>query len=158
MPHVLVAAYVWGDRYVDVVNMRGADRVTAARLPQHDGLDIFAPHEVVWHYMGAIEPAVAALLRLPRPDHPDAPTTAYPAPLTLFVSSQELRPMSPTRQGRSACRWRDGTSEPDVSTSIASVCVVSVGRAAARYQSGGPACGAGCADALLVWRDLSSGS
>jgi hypothetical protein len=100
MPHVLVAAYVWGDRYVDVVNMRGADRVTAARLPQHDGLDIFAPHEVVWHYMGAIEPAVAALLRLPRPDHPDAPTTAYPAPLTLFVSSQELRPMSvkPGRQ------------------------------------------------------------
>jgi hypothetical protein len=94
MPHVLVAVYDWEDRYVDVVNMRGAGRVTAARLPKHDDLDIFAPHEVVWHYMGAVEPTVAALLRLPRPGHPDAPTTAYQAPLTLFVSSSEQRPMS----------------------------------------------------------------
>lgn len=99
-PHVLVAAYVWGDSYVDVVNMRGGDRVTTARLPKSDGLDIFAPHEVVWHYMGAVEPAVAALLRLPHPDHPDAPITAYRAPPTLFVSSDEQRPMSvkPGRQ------------------------------------------------------------
>ncbi len=100
MPHVLVAAYAWGDSYVDVVNMRGGDRVTAARLPKSDGLDIFAPHEAVWHYMGAVGPAVAVLLRLPPPDHPDAPTTAYQAPLTLFVSSREQRPMSvtPSRQ------------------------------------------------------------
>jgi hypothetical protein len=32
---------------IDVVNMRGADRVTAARLPKYDGLDIFAPHQAV---------------------------------------------------------------------------------------------------------------
>jgi hypothetical protein len=96
LPHVLVAAYVWGDSYVDVVNMRGADRVTTARLPKSDGLDIFAPHEVVWHYMGAVAPAVTALLRLPSPDHPDAPTVAYHAPLTLFVSSDEQRPMTVT--------------------------------------------------------------
>lgn len=100
-PHVLVAPYVWGDSYVDVVNARGADRVTTARLPRSGGLDIFAPHQVVWHYMGAVEPAVAALLRLPHPDHPNAPTVAYQAPLTLFVSSDEQRPMSvkPGRQG-----------------------------------------------------------
>ncbi len=93
-PRVLVAVHDWGDRYVDVVNMRGADRVTAARLPKSDDLDIFAPHQAVWHYMGAVEPAVAALLRLPHPGHPDAPTTAYQAPLTLFVSSREQRPMT----------------------------------------------------------------
>lgn len=91
-PLVLVAAYNWGDGYVDVVTMRGADRVTAARLP--DNLDIFAPHQAVWHYMGALEAAVAAMLRLSPPGHPDAPVTAYPAPLTLFVSSREQRSMT----------------------------------------------------------------
>jgi hypothetical protein len=100
-PHVLVAAYVREEGYVDVVNMRGADRVTAARLPKFDGLDIFAPHQVVWHYMGTVESAVAALLRLPHPGHPDAPTTVYQAPLTLFVSSHEQRPMS-VKPGRYA--------------------------------------------------------
>lgn len=103
MPHALVAVYHWGgDGYVDVVNVRGADRVTTARLPKHDdGLDIFAPHQAVWHYMGAVEPAVCALLRLPHPGHPDAPTVAYQAPLTLFVSSHEQRPMT-IKPGRRA--------------------------------------------------------
>lgn len=93
-PHVLVAAYDWGDGYVDVVTMRGADRVTAARLPKHDGLDIFAPSCAVWHYMGALQPTVTAMLHLPPPNHPDSPTMIYPAPLTLFVDSHELRPMT----------------------------------------------------------------
>ena len=56
--------------------------------------DIFAPYQAVWHYMGALEPAVAAILRLPSPDHPDAPITTYAAPLTLFVSSREQRTMT----------------------------------------------------------------
>jgi hypothetical protein len=98
-PHVLVATYDWGDGYIDVINMRGADRVTAARLPKYDGLDIFAPHQAVWHYMGALQPAVAAMLRLPSPDHRDAPTTTYRAPLTLFVSSREQRTMT-VKSGR----------------------------------------------------------
>lgn len=97
MPHVLVAVYAWGDSYVDVVNVRGADRVTAARLPNSDDdLDIFAPHEAAWHYVGALRPTVTALLRLPPPGHPNAPTTTYQAPLTMFVSSHEQRPMSVT--------------------------------------------------------------
>jgi hypothetical protein len=93
-PHVLVALYDWRSQgYRDVINIRGADRVTAARLPT-DGLDIFAPTWAVWHYIGTLEPAVAAMLRLPPPGHPDAPTTAYPAPLTLFVAAHEQRPMT----------------------------------------------------------------
>jgi hypothetical protein len=98
-PRVLVATYDWGDSYIDITNMSGADRVTAARLPKYDGLDIFAPHQTVWHYMGALQPAVAAILRLPSPDHRDAPTTTYPAPLTLFVSSREQRTMT-VKSGR----------------------------------------------------------
>jgi hypothetical protein len=92
-PHVLVAAYR-RDTYIDMINIRSAERVTAARLPAHDGLDIFGPDQAVWHYMGALQPAVAAILRLPSPGQPDAPTVAYPAPLTLFVSSHEQRPMT----------------------------------------------------------------
>lgn len=93
-PHVLVAAYDWAEGYTDVVNIRGADRVTAARLPPYEGVDIFVPSWAVWHHIGALESTVAAMLGLPPPGHPDAPTALYRAPLTLFVSSHELRPMT----------------------------------------------------------------
>lgn len=92
-PHVLVSAYDWDD-YIDVINIRGINRVTAARLPKYDGLDIFAPSRAVWHYLGALEPAVAATLRLLPPHHPNAPTAIYLAPLTLFVASHEQQPMT----------------------------------------------------------------
>ena len=92
-PYVLVAAYNWGG-YIDVINIRGADRTTAARLPTYDSLDIFAPVQAVWHCLGTLEPTVAAILRLPPPHHPHAPTAPYPAPLTLFVASHEQRPMT----------------------------------------------------------------
>lgn len=93
-PHVLVAAYDWEEGYMDVINIRGADRVTAARLPTYEGLDIFAPSRAVWHHIGPLEPTVAAMLQLPPPNRRDAPVTIYPAPLTLFVSSHEQRPMT----------------------------------------------------------------
>jgi hypothetical protein len=94
-PYVLVSTYDWGNHgYIDIINIRGADRVTAARLPKRDSVDIFAPSQVVWHYMGALKPAVTAALRLPPPDDPDTPTGIYPAPLTLFVASDEQRPMT----------------------------------------------------------------
>lgn len=92
-PHVLVSTYDWGDCF-DVIAIRGIDRTTAARLPKYDDLDIFAPARTLWHYMGALELAVNAILRLPPPGHPDAPTTTYPAPLTLFVAFDEQRPMT----------------------------------------------------------------
>lgn len=98
-PHVLVSFFDWGG-YLDVINIRGADRVTAARLPIYDGLDIFAPTRAVWHYLGALEPTVAAMLQLPPPNHPDAPTVIYSAPLTLFVAAHERRPMT-VKPGRS---------------------------------------------------------
>ena len=59
----------------------------------------FSPSRAVWHYLGALEPAVAATLRLPPPKHPDAPTTTHPAPLTLFVASHEQRPMTVNQAG-----------------------------------------------------------
>ncbi|MGH3839553.1 MAG: hypothetical protein ACRDSF_28205 [Pseudonocardiaceae bacterium] len=94
-PHVLVSAYDWGSHgYIDVINIRGENRVTAARLPAYDGLDIFAPCRAVWHHIGDLAPSVTAILRLPPPGHPAAPTKTYPAPVTLFVASHEQRPMT----------------------------------------------------------------
>lgn len=105
-PHVLVAAYDWGD-YIDVINIRGADRVTAARLPKYVGLDIFAPSRAVWHYLGTLELTVAAIRRLPPPRHPNAPTTTYSAPATLFVPCHEQRPMT-TKPGKRRVERRSG--------------------------------------------------
>jgi hypothetical protein len=34
------------------------------------------------------------MLQLPPPDHRDAPAATYPAPLTLFMTSHEQRPMA----------------------------------------------------------------
>jgi hypothetical protein len=99
-PHVLVATYDWDHYgYLDIINIRSADRTIAARLPKYDDLDIFAPTRTVWHYMGALQPAVNALLQLPPPYHPDAPHTVYPAPVALFVASHEQQPMT-VRPGR----------------------------------------------------------
>jgi hypothetical protein len=102
-PYVLIAAYYWGD-YIDMINIRGADRATAARLPHYGGLDIFAPRQAVWHHLGALESTVAGILRLPSPHHPNAPTATYPAPLTLFVASHEQRPMT-IKPGKRRGRW-----------------------------------------------------
>jgi hypothetical protein len=99
-PHVLVCTLDQGD-YMDVINIRGGDRVTAARLPTYDGLNIFAPTQAVWHYMGDLETTVAAILHLSPPEQPDTPTSVYPAPVSMFVTSGEQRPMT-VKLGRQA--------------------------------------------------------
>jgi hypothetical protein len=92
-PHAIVATYAWDD-YTDIVNIRGIDRVAAARVPHYPGMDIFAPSRIVWHYLGSVEWTVRAMLKLVPPDHPDAPTKEYPAPLWLFVPSSELQSLA----------------------------------------------------------------
>jgi hypothetical protein len=92
-PHAIVATFAW-QGYTDIVNIRGMDRVAAARVPHYAGMDIFAPSRIVWHYLGSVEWAVRAMLRLVPPDHPEAPTEEYPAPLWLFVPAEELRSLA----------------------------------------------------------------
>ena len=46
-PHALVATYKW-DHYIDIINIRALNQVTAARLPTHETPDIFAPARAVW--------------------------------------------------------------------------------------------------------------
>ncbi|MGH3899717.1 MAG: hypothetical protein ACRDTA_16030 [Pseudonocardiaceae bacterium] len=109
-PNALVACYEWErERYVDLVTIRDFDRITTARVPARDKLDIFAPETVVWVYHGPAQLALRALLDLVHPAHPDAPAAHYPAPASLRVPRAEQRPMtirlpSPGRAGIRAVR------------------------------------------------------
>ncbi|MGH3533191.1 MAG: hypothetical protein ACRDS0_09660 [Pseudonocardiaceae bacterium] len=106
-PNALVACYEW-DHYacVDLLTIRDFDRVTTARMPNRDAVDIFAPEVVVWAYEGPPQRAVRALLDLVHPAHPDAPTTPYPAPAGLHISRAQQRPMTirPPSPGRARAR------------------------------------------------------
>ena len=107
-PSALVASYEW-EHYVDLVVIRGVDRVTAARVPKGAGVDVFAPEVVVWAYQGHTEWALRALLDLVHPGHLDAPAVVHPAPRSLHVPRSEQRPLtirlpSPGRAGMRATR------------------------------------------------------
>lgn len=78
-PNALVASYEWA-HCVDLVTIRDFDRVTTARIPKRDKIDVFASEVVVWAYEGPPQWALRALLNLVHPEHPDAPTTEFPAP------------------------------------------------------------------------------
>jgi len=80
-----------------------------SRHPRHARIDVFAPTLVVWAYEGAPQPALQALLGLVAPHHPQAPTSAYPAPAGLRIPRAEQRPMTiqlppPHRIGHRATR------------------------------------------------------
>ncbi len=92
-PHALVATYEF-DLYVDLLTIRDFDRVTTARVPTRDPVDIFAPQVVVWAYEGPPQLALRALLDLVHPEHPDAPIADYPAPASLHVPRAQQRPMT----------------------------------------------------------------
>lgn len=107
-PTALVASYQW-ERYLDLVTIRGFDRVTSARVPKHGDVDVFAPETVVWAYQGRVEWALRTLLNLVHPDHPDAPTACYRAPRSLHVPRHEqwpliIQPPSVSRAGARATR------------------------------------------------------
>lgn len=92
-PTVIVGVYEWED-YVDIVNIRGENRVTAARVPRGENLDIFAPATIVWFYQGNVDLTLKAMLTLVHPDHPDAPLTTHAPPNDLHVPRVEQRPLT----------------------------------------------------------------
>jgi hypothetical protein len=92
-PNALVATYEW-EQYVDLLTIWDFNRVTTARVPKLDTVDIFAPEVVVWAYEGPPQQALRALLDLVHPSHPDAPIAEYPAPAGLHVPRTQQRPMT----------------------------------------------------------------
>jgi len=107
LPQALVAAYYW-PQCVDLVVIRDFERITTARIPGRE-VDVFAPEVAVWAYEGAPEPALAAVMELPHPEHPNAPRVQFPAPRSLHVPREQQRPMvvrmpTPGRSGVRAAR------------------------------------------------------
>ncbi|MGH3628725.1 MAG: hypothetical protein ACRDRL_14990 [Sciscionella sp.] len=94
-PHLLLAYYDWPD-YLDLTTIRTYDHITAARIPKLHGrqVDVFAPHQAVWTCQGPAEPTLRALLHLPHPAHPGAPTQPFPAPVELHVPRRDQRPLT----------------------------------------------------------------
>ena len=120
-PRALVASYEWDHSYVDLLTIQDFTRVITARVPT-SGLpvDIFAPEIVVWAYEGPPQHALRALLNLAHPNHPDAPTTPYPAPASLQIPRAQQRPMSiqlpaPHRAGVRADRLATAIPTPGAS-------------------------------------------
>jgi hypothetical protein len=92
-PNALVACYEWS-QYVDLLTIQDFDRITAARVPKHPTVDIFAPEVMVWAYEGPPQQTLRALLHLAHPAHPDAPTAIFPAPASLQIPRALQRPMT----------------------------------------------------------------
>lgn len=94
-PAALVAYYEWPDA-IDMITIADAGPAAAARLPKPAGgrVDVLNPAAAVWSYEGAPELALAALLGLVHPDHPDAPRTEFDAPAALRVPRARQRPMT----------------------------------------------------------------
>lgn len=76
---------------IDVIHLRGADRVEAARLEPTEHANIWRPHQVLWHYYGDVVHAITALRDL-TDDYPALPyppdRTGHPTP--LYVTDDEL--------------------------------------------------------------------
>lgn len=92
-PSVIVATYDWGS-WADIVVIRAIDDVISARIPIVPGTDIFAPTTVVWMYEGDAVQALHAMFELHHPDHPQAPTTATPAPGRLRIPAARQAPVT----------------------------------------------------------------
>lgn len=104
-PTLMVGTYDWG-AYIDLVVIRAIDDVVTARIPTAQVEDVFAPKVMVWLYQGDAEPALKALLDLPHPEHPDAPTTPVPAPAALRVPAARQAPVTLRPPSALAARTR----------------------------------------------------
>lgn len=93
LPTLVIGTYDWG-AYVDLVVIRAIDDVVSARIPTAEVADIFAPEVMVWLYAGGAERALKALLDLPHPTHPEAPTTPVPAPAALQIPAAREAPVT----------------------------------------------------------------
>lgn len=92
-PTLIVGTYDWGP-FIDLVVLRDLDDVISARVPTADVTDIFTPEVIVWLYAADAQRALQALLDLPHPEHPQAPTTPAPAPTALHVPSARQSPVT----------------------------------------------------------------
>ncbi|KAA2258761.1 hypothetical protein F0L68_23305 [Solihabitans fulvus] len=91
-PH-LIGATLHRDGCVDVLILRGPDLAAACRVVAGRS-ELFAPSEVVWHYLGSAALTMRALFAMVPPSHPAAPWFRYPAPESCRIPPSIRRPVS----------------------------------------------------------------
>lgn len=106
-PTLIVGTYDW-TAFTDLVVLRDIDDVISARIPTAEVTDIFTPEHIVWLYASDARLALQALLDLPPPEHPLAPTTRAAAPLAVHVPAVRQAPVTIRPP---AVRW-PGTPKP----------------------------------------------
>ncbi len=106
-PTLIVGTYDW-NAFTDLVVLRGIDDVISARIPTAEVTNIFMPEVIVWLYASDAQQALQALLDLPPPKHPLAPTTRSSAPLAVHVPAARQAPVTIRPP---AVTWR-GTPDP----------------------------------------------
>lgn len=94
-PSVIVLFREYGG-WVDVVHVRGADRVEAARMPRGETADIWRPAKVVWLHIGGVLATLTALKDLIQHNTGDEPTPLAEPPhegerRPLWITDDELR-------------------------------------------------------------------
>lgn len=72
-PDILIGTYHWGYK-VDVVIVIDERHAHAYRVSTWLGEDVLAPKRVSWHQGSGAVPALRAVLSLPPPGHPEAPS------------------------------------------------------------------------------------
>jgi hypothetical protein len=118
-PTALMASYEW-DHHIDVITVR-ENVAAAARLPRSD-IEFYTnpPDFALWSYTGEPTKTIWELLKLPPPEHPDAPDGDFPTPPHLRVPRESQRPMAirkpaSGKAGARAERLRRGREGQDIS-------------------------------------------
>ena len=98
-PEVLAAVHDFGG-CADVVILFDEERACAYRTPTGTGIDTFAPTHVYWSYASSPVWTLRALVTLPPPGHPDAPSGLTPAPSGLGLPIEGRQPVRVRKRGR----------------------------------------------------------
>lgn len=101
-PTALIAFYEWPDHLDMITVPRGNGPAAVARLVKPaevrdvrdgDSLVLNPPATAIWAWVGPADMAISALLDLPHPESPDAPSSEVPTPVALRVPREQQRPM-----------------------------------------------------------------
>jgi hypothetical protein len=84
----LAAVHDWGGTADVLIIGDSPSAATAYRTPSPEGLDPFAPLNVLWIYASDVLSTVRALLGLPSPAAEGAPSKLIPAPPGIGLSAQ----------------------------------------------------------------------
>lgn len=92
-PDVLAAVHDWAGGGCDVLILRSEQNAVAFRPVTGAGVDVFQPPHVVWWYAANAVWTLRALLTLPPPTDPDAPSLIVSLPPGLGLPTSGRMPV-----------------------------------------------------------------